>query len=129
MRQDNQTVMQYDREFHKLSRFAKSLVTTEKDKAKRFVNSLKMSLQKDPSVVDLLVELGVLLALGVLKCLSDLVRVKLSLCNFSYPGCAKLVLWRYEGYMSPSGTRIHIHMGFHRVFPYMQFCLYGLCSE
>ena len=45
--------MQYDRQFHKLSRFAKSLVTTEKDKVKRFVNGLKMSLQKDLSVVEL----------------------------------------------------------------------------
>ena len=49
----NQSVMQYDRQFHKLSRFAKSLVATEKDKVKRFVNGLKMSLQKDLSVVEL----------------------------------------------------------------------------
>ena len=45
--------MQYDGAFHKLSRFAKSLITTETDKVKRFVNGLRMSLHKDLSVVDL----------------------------------------------------------------------------
>ena len=30
LKQGDKTVMQYDREFHKLSRFAKSLVPTEK---------------------------------------------------------------------------------------------------
>ena len=45
--------MQYDRAFHKLSRFAKSLIATETDKVKMFVNDLRMSLQKDLSVVDL----------------------------------------------------------------------------
>ena len=43
----NRTVMEYDREFTKLSRFARSLVATEKDRVERFVNGLKMSLQKD----------------------------------------------------------------------------------
>ena len=28
--------------------------------------------------------------------------------------------------MSPSDTKIHIHIGFHRILPYMQFCLHGL---
>ena len=50
----------------------------------------------------------------------------MSLCDFSYPGCAKSVLWISEGYMSPSVTRIHIQIGFHRVLPYMQFCLHEL---
>ena len=45
--------MQYDRKFHKLSQFAKSLVATEKDKVKRFVNGLKMTLWKDLLVVEL----------------------------------------------------------------------------
>ena len=38
----------------------------------------------------------------------------------------KPILWIFEGHMSPSGTRIHIQIGFHRVLPYMQFCLRGL---
>ena len=29
-------------------------------------------------------------------------------------------------YMRPSGSRIHIQTGFHRVTPCMQFCLHGL---
>ena len=45
--------MQYDRQFHKLSRFAKSLVPTEKDRMKRFVNGLKLTLQKDLALLDL----------------------------------------------------------------------------
>ena len=45
--QGNKHVMEYDREFTKLSRFARSLVATEKDKVERFVNGLRMSLQKD----------------------------------------------------------------------------------
>ena len=45
--------MQYDRAFHKLSRFAKSLIATETDDVKRFVDGLRMSLQKDLSVVNL----------------------------------------------------------------------------
>ena len=32
LQQDNMTVMQYDRKFHKLSRFAKALVGTENDR-------------------------------------------------------------------------------------------------
>ena len=42
--QENKIVMEYDREFNKLSRFAQSLVATEKDKVKRFLNGLRMSL-------------------------------------------------------------------------------------
>ena len=45
--------MQYDKQFHKLSRFAKSLVPTEKDRMKRFVNGLKLTLQKDLALLDL----------------------------------------------------------------------------
>ena len=45
--------MQYDREFHKLSRFAKSLVPTEKDRMKRFVHGLKLTIQKDLALLDL----------------------------------------------------------------------------
>ena len=45
--------MQYDREFHKLSRFAKRLVPTEKDRMKRFVHDLKLTIQKDLALLDL----------------------------------------------------------------------------
>ena len=45
--------MEYDREFNKLSRFARSLVATEKDKVERFLHGLKMSLQKDLSLFEL----------------------------------------------------------------------------
>ena len=45
--QGNKIIMEYDREFTQLSRFARSLVATEKDRVERFVNGLKMSLQKD----------------------------------------------------------------------------------
>ena len=45
--------MEYDREFTKLSRFARSLVATEKDKVERFVNGLKISLQKDLALCEL----------------------------------------------------------------------------
>ena len=48
--QGNRTVMEYDKEFNKLSRFARSLVATEKDRVERFLNSLKLSLQKDLSL-------------------------------------------------------------------------------
>ena len=47
------TVMQYDRKFHKLSCFAKSLVATEKDRVKRFLNGLEPAIQKDLAIVDL----------------------------------------------------------------------------
>ena len=40
----NKSVIEYDREFTKLSCFAQSLVATEKDKVKRFVNGLRLSL-------------------------------------------------------------------------------------
>ena len=43
--QGNKSVMEYDRKFTKLSRFARSLVVTEKDKVERFVNGLRLSLQ------------------------------------------------------------------------------------
>ena len=45
--------MQYDKAFHKLSRFAKNLIATEKDKVELFVNGLRMPLQKDLTMVDL----------------------------------------------------------------------------
>ena len=45
--------MQYDREFHKLSRFAKSLVPIEKDRMKQFVRGLKLIIQKDLALLDL----------------------------------------------------------------------------
>ena len=48
--QGNKSVMDYDKEFNKLSRFAKSLVTNEKDRVERCLNGLKMSLQKDLSL-------------------------------------------------------------------------------
>ena len=51
--QGNKSVMEYDREFTKLSRFARSLVATEKDKVERFVNGLRLSLQKDVALCEL----------------------------------------------------------------------------
>ena len=51
--QGNQTVMEYDRAFTQLSRFARSLVATEKDKVERFVHGLKLSLQKDLALCEL----------------------------------------------------------------------------
>ena len=45
--------MEYDREFTKLSRFARSLVATERDRVERFVNGLRMSLQKDLALCEL----------------------------------------------------------------------------
>ena len=51
--QGNQTVMEYDRAFTQLSRFAESLVATEKDRVERFVNGLKLSLQKDLALCEL----------------------------------------------------------------------------
>ena len=46
------TVMQYDRKFHKLSRFAKALVGTEKDRVERFLHGLRPTIQKDLAIVD-----------------------------------------------------------------------------
>ena len=51
--QGNYTVMEYDREFTQLSCFARSLVATEKDRVERFVNGLRMSLQKDLALCEL----------------------------------------------------------------------------
>ena len=45
------TVMQYDREFCKLARFAPSLVATEKEKVKRFITGLRPIIQKDLSIL------------------------------------------------------------------------------
>ena len=45
--QGEKTVMQYDRQFHKLSRSAKSLVSTEKDRVERFLHGLRLTIQKD----------------------------------------------------------------------------------
>ena len=51
--QGGHTVMEYDQEFTKLSRFARSLVATERDRVERFVNGLRMSLQKDLALCEL----------------------------------------------------------------------------
>ena len=53
MTQGNKSVIEYDREFTKLTRFARSLVATEKDKVERFVNGLRLSLQKDLALCEL----------------------------------------------------------------------------
>ena len=45
--------MQYDKQFHKLSCFAKSLVATEKERMKRFVHGLKLIIHKDLALLDL----------------------------------------------------------------------------
>ena len=46
------TVMQYDRKFHKLSRFAKTLVNIGKDRVERFLHGLRPTIQKDLAIVD-----------------------------------------------------------------------------
>ena len=51
--QGNQTIMEYDRAFTQLSCFAKNLIATENDRVERFVNGLKMSLQKDLDLCEL----------------------------------------------------------------------------
>ena len=51
--QGNKTVMEYDKEFTQLSRFARSLVATEKDRVEHFVHGLRMSLQKDLALCEL----------------------------------------------------------------------------
>ena len=47
------TVAQYDAEFHRLARFGPSLVTTEKDRAKKFINGLKLTIQKDLAICNI----------------------------------------------------------------------------
>ena len=54
LKQDMMTVMQYDRKFHKLSRFAKNLVGTEKDQVEQFLHGLKPTIQKDLAILDFL---------------------------------------------------------------------------
>ena len=44
--------MQYDRKFHKLSRFAKSIVGTEKDRVEQFLHGLRPTIQKDLAIID-----------------------------------------------------------------------------
>ena len=51
--QGNMTVLEYDRQFNKLSRFAEGLISTEKYKVEKFLNGLKMSLLKDVSMLEL----------------------------------------------------------------------------
>ena len=46
------TVMQYDRKFYKLSRFAKTLVNTEKDRVEKFLHGLRPTIQKDLAIVN-----------------------------------------------------------------------------
>jgi len=53
LKQENKTVMQYDRQFHKLSRFAKGLVATEEERINCFVNGLNLTIQKDLALLDL----------------------------------------------------------------------------
>ena len=60
MKQTNITIIQYDREFHKLSHLSKSLVAMEKDRMKRFVNGLKPTIQKDLSILDLAIHVEAL---------------------------------------------------------------------
>ena len=50
----NLTIMQYNREFRKLARFAPSLVAAEKDRMKRFLNGLKPIMQKNLFTFDFL---------------------------------------------------------------------------
>ena len=44
--------MQYDKQFHKLSRFAKGLVATEEDRMTCFVNGSNWTIQKDLALFD-----------------------------------------------------------------------------
>ena len=46
------TVMQYDRKFHKLSRFAKNLVGIEKNRVEQFLHGLKPTIQKDLAILN-----------------------------------------------------------------------------
>ena len=52
LKQEDMTVMQYDRKFHKLSRFAKSIVGTEKDRVEQFLHGLRPTIQKDLAIID-----------------------------------------------------------------------------
>ena len=51
LNQGNRSVLEYDREFNKLSKFARGLVATEQDRVEKFVGGLRMSLQKDLSLL------------------------------------------------------------------------------
>ena len=44
LRQRNLSVMEYDREFRRLAKFAKGLVVIDKDRMKRFINGLRLGL-------------------------------------------------------------------------------------
>ena len=46
------SIMQYNRQFRKLARFAPSLVAAEKDRVKRFLNGLRPIIQKDLATSD-----------------------------------------------------------------------------
>ena len=52
LKQGSMTVMQYNREFCKLTRFAPELVAAEKDRVKRFFTGLKPIMRKDLSTLD-----------------------------------------------------------------------------
>jgi len=52
LKQGNMTVMQYNREFRKLARFAPGLVTSEKDRVRRFFTGLKPIMRKDLSTLN-----------------------------------------------------------------------------
>ena len=47
------SVLEYDKEFNKLARFAEGLISSEKYRVEKFVNGLKMSLMKDVSMLEL----------------------------------------------------------------------------
>ena len=53
LKQGDMTVAQYDAEFHRLAHFGPSLVTTEKDRAKKFINGLKLTIQKDLAICNI----------------------------------------------------------------------------
>ena len=51
--QGTMSVIEYDKEFNKLARFAEGLISSEKYRVEKFLNGLKMSLLKDVSMLEL----------------------------------------------------------------------------
>ena len=49
LKQGGRDLAQYDQQFNRLMRFGLGLVSTEKDRIKKFLNGMKLTLQKDLS--------------------------------------------------------------------------------
>ena len=52
LKQGERTVTQYETEFHRLSRFAPDLISTEEARIKRFYHGLKPTIQNDLAILD-----------------------------------------------------------------------------